>query len=333
MKKTLNEIAAAVNGRVIGDGNIVIERVSPLDAGQSGSISFLANPKYINHLDETKSSAVIVGKSISEANTNLLQVEDPYYTFKEVLLLLNPMPLVTKNHFHSTSVIENEVSLENPVQVDSLAYIGTGTKIGKGTCVGAMSYIGKNVKIGSDTYIHPRVTILDDSVVGDRVILHSGCVIGSDGFGNAKKNGKYEKIPQVGNVIIGDDVEIGANTTIDRATMGSTIIGQGCRIDNLVQIAHNVQIGEHTAIAAQTGIAGSTKIGNRVVIAGQVGMTGHINIGDDVIVSAQSGVTRDLKEKNYYMGTPAVVHRDYKKSTVLHQKLPEIYSRLKKLEK
>ncbi|MCP4724125.1 MAG: UDP-3-O-(3-hydroxymyristoyl)glucosamine N-acyltransferase [bacterium] len=333
MKKTLKELAELFDGNVIGDGNTVIDYVSSIEDGEKGSIAFLANPKYKKYLTDTGCSAVIVKRDIRESSTNLLQVDNPQDVFREIILLFNPPPEITEHSIHKTAVISDNADIGDPVQIKALTFVGDGSVIGKCSFIGEHSYIGKNVRIGENVYMHPRVTILDDCIIGDRVILHSGAVIGSDGFGNLMKNGKYHKIPQTGNVIVGDDVEIGANAAIDRAAMGSTIIGPGCRIDNLVHLAHNVELGENTALAAQTGIAGSTTVGKGVVMGGQVGIIGHLVIGDRVMLGAQAGVVKDIPSGEYYHGTLAKPHMKYKKIEALLNKLPELFQRLKSLEK
>ena len=333
MRKTLDELAQIVNGTVIGDGGIHISDVAKIEEGEKGKISFLANLRYEKYLKDTKASAVIVPRSISKSKTNLLQVDDPYLALRKILLLFHPFPGVTRHSIHSTAYIEKNAHIERPVQIGAFAYIGNDARISKRTVIGAYAYIGNEVYIGEHVLLHPGATILDRCIIGNRVIIHAGAVIGSDGFGYAKEKEKYLKIPQVGNVVIDDDVEIGANTTIDRATIGSTYIASGCKIDNLVQIAHNVKIGEYTAIAAQTGIAGSTKIGSRVALGGQVGIVGHIEIGDNSIIGAQSGVTKPVPKNSFYFGYPARDHKHVKNIEAFMKKLPDMYERIKQLEK
>ncbi len=333
MKKTLKELAELFNGTVIGDNAAIIDSVSPVENGCKGSIAFLANPKYKKFLSDTDCSAIIVKRDVTESSTNLLQVDDPQDVFRKILLLLKPPPEITESRIHPTSVIGKNTDLEDPVEIRALTFVGDGSLIGKYSIICEQTYVGKNVRIGENAFIHPRATILDNTIIGDRVIIHSGAVIGSDGFGNVFKEGKYHKIPQIGNVVVGDDVEIGANSTIDRAAMGSTVIGNGCRIDNLVQIAHNVELGDNTALASQVGIAGSTKVGKGVVMGGQVGIIGHLVIGDRVMLAAQSGVVKDIPEGEYYFGTLAKPHLKYKKIEALINRLPELFQRLKSIEK
>ncbi len=332
MQKSIAELAELVNGTVIGDGTVIISNISKIDEGKPNTISFLANPRYADCLKNTNASAVLVPRSISQSVTNLIQVDDPYSAFQSTSLLYHPRQEIIEHYIHPSVVIEDGVKIEEPVNIGPFVHIEQGVIIGEKSSIGSQCYIGKRAKIGKSVLLHPRVTILDESTVGARVIIHSGAVIGSDGFGYAKEENRYLKIPQIGNVVIDEDTEIGANVTIDRAAMGSTYIGIGCKIDNLVQIAHNVIIGDHTAIAAQTGISGSTKVGEHVVMAGQVGIVGHIEIGAHVIIGAQSGISKSVPPNSFYFGYPARDHRQAKKIEVLVKKLPEIYNRLKKLE-
>lgn len=329
MKKSLDGLAKLVNGTVIGDGAAIISDVAKIEEGSPGTISFLANPRYKKHLTDTKSSAVIVPRSVSDAKTNLLQVDDPYLAYREVVLLFYPFPKVTEHYIHPCTEIDESANIDSPVHVDDYVCIKKGARIGKGSKIGSRSYLGENVFIGNNVRLHPGVTVLDRCIIQDNVIIHSGAVIGSDGFGYAKESAKYRKIPQIGNVKICSDVEIGANCTIDRASIGSTTIGAGCKIDNLVQIAHNVVIGENTAIAALTGIAGSAVIGSNVVIGGQAGIIGHIKIGDNAIIGAQAGITKSVPPNSFYFGYPARDHKIIKKREALLNKLPDLFDKLK----
>jgi UDP-3-O-[3-hydroxymyristoyl] glucosamine N-acyltransferase len=328
----LDEIAKAVNGVVIGDSSTEIFDVSKIEEAVSGTITFIANDRYMKYLSGTGASAVIVSRSITSANTNLVQVDDPYRAFREVILLLHPVSVISENFIHPTALIANTVHITPPVYIGAFSCIEENVQIGKYTFIGAQAYIGRNVSIGENVYIHPKVAILADCSIGNRVIIHSGAVIGSDGFGYVKENGKYLKIPQLGSVVIDDDAEIGANTTIDRATVGKTYVGKGCKLDNLVQIAHNVIIGEDTAIAAQTGISGSTKIRPRVTMGGQAGIAGHIEVGENSIIGAQSGVTKSLPKDSFCFGTPARDHLKTKIIEALLHRLPELFNRVKQLE-
>ncbi|KPK96385.1 hypothetical protein AMJ80_00375 [bacterium SM23_31] len=333
MHKTLDELAKIVNGTVIGDGGILISDVTRIEEGEAGKISFLANPRYEKYLKDTKASAVIVPRSISEAKTNLLQVDEPYLAFRTIILLFYPFPGVSGHSIHTTAYIEKSAQIERPVQIGAFAYVGNDVRISRQTVIGAHAFIGNDVHIGEHVFLHPGVTILNRCIIGNRVIIHAGTVIGSDGFGFAKDKEKYLKIPQVGNVVIDDDVEIGANSAIDRATIGSTYIARGCKLDNLVHIAHNVKVGENTAIAGQTGIAGSTIIGSGVALGGQAGAVDHIEIGDNSIIGAQSGVLKSVPKNSFYFGFPARDHKHVKKIEAYMKKLPDMYERIKQLEK
>ncbi len=332
MHKTITELAEQVNGTVIGDGAVVISGISKIEDSHPETVTFLANQKYEKYLHDTEATAVLVPRSISESNTNLIQVDDPYGSFRVIALLFHPIPKVERHFIHPSAIINKNVSITEPVNIGAFVHIDESAVIKKNTSIGSHSYIGVNAKIGESVFLHPKVNVLERCLIGNRVILHAGVVIGSDGFGYSKENNCYLKIPQTGNVVVDDDVEIGANTTIDRATIGSTYIGVGCKIDNLVQIAHNVIIGDHTAIAAQTGISGSTKIGNHVTLAGQTGIVGHIEIGDNTIIGAQSGVSKSVPPNSFYFGYPARNHREAKKLEVYIRRLPELFDRLKELE-
>ena len=333
MNFTAGQIADQLNGIVIGDKEVDINSLSKIEEGVKGSLTFLANPKYTEYIYNTKASAAIVSddfKPTKEIKTTLIKVKDPYSSFTTLLELFN-----TNNTDESGISKLSEINKSS--KVSSSSFIGSFTIIGKNSIVEdkcfihEQVFIGDNVKIGSGTKIYPGVKILNDTVIGKNCIIHSLCCIGSDGFGFAPNDdGSYKKIPQTGNVIIEDNVEIGSNSTIDRATIGSTIIKKGVKLDNQIQIAHNVEIGENTAIAAQSGIAGSTKIGKNCMIGGQVGIIGHIKIGDNVKIQAQAGVTSDIESNSRITGTPAINYMNYNKSYIHFKNLPEI---LKKIDK
>lgn len=331
MKKTLGELADLVNGVVIGDKGEIISGISKIQDGLTGTISFLSNPKYEKYITETKSSAVLVPKTVSEAAVNLIQVDDSYLAFRQIALLFYPPEKISKHFVHPLANINKSAAIDSPVKVDAFAYIGSNVQIGSYSTIGVHTFIGKNVKIGKNVRIYPHVSLLDRCEIGDNVIIHSGTVVGSDGFGYVRKDSQYLKIPQTGNVVIEDDVEIGANCTIDRASIGCTHIGKGCKIDNLVQIAHNVVIGENTAIAALTGISGSVDIGSNVIIGGQVGFSGHIKIGNNSILGARAGVTKSIPSDSYYFGFPARDHKIMKKREALISRLPDMYEKIKRL--
>ncbi|MBI3753011.1 MAG: UDP-3-O-(3-hydroxymyristoyl)glucosamine N-acyltransferase [Deltaproteobacteria bacterium] len=332
-KKTLKELARFVGGDIAGDENIAISGVAGIDDAGKGDITFIANPKYIAKISSAKASAIIASPDVKrEEGKNFLYVKNPYLAFAKILALFNPPPAPDKGihpeaHIHHTAEIGSSVSIYPHVFVDEAVKIGDRVML----CPGV--YLGKGVSVGDDTILYSNVSVREGCYLGRRVIVHCNSVVGSDGFGFAKDGTKYYKIPQMGIVRIEDDVEIGACVTIDRATLGETVIKRGTKIDNLVQIAHNVEVGEDCIIVAQVGIAGSTKIGNRVTLAGQVGVVGHIEIGDDVIIGSQSGVAQGIFEKGVFSGSPAIPHREWLKAQNIFAKLPEMRKMLLELEK
>ena len=338
MRKKLRELAQWVDGTVIGDGEIEISGVAAVEEARAGEITFIANPKYLPKLSQTNASAIIVSKEVTQADKPLLCVTNPYLAFGKILTLFSQKPYQPKG-IDSNAWISPTARLGKDLTLYPFVYIGDRCSIGDRVTLYPGVSVGGDSSIGEDSIIHPNVSIYSGTIIGRRVILHSGVVVGSDGFGYVKEGKKNVKIPQVGTVEIEDDVEIGANTTIDRATLGKTIIRRGVKIDNLVQVAHNVTIGEDSIIVAQVGISGSTKIGNNVTLAGQVGVVGHIEIGDNVMVGAQAGVTHDLPADQGYVGSPALPHREFLRAITVFPKLPEmrkilieIEKRLKKIE-
>lgn len=331
--KTLKELAVLVGGDIAGDENTAISKVAGIDNAGQGDITFIANPKYIAMISSAKASAFIVSPDVkAQAGKNFLYVKNPYLAFAKLLALFNPLPLPYKGihpdaYIHRTAAIGSSVSIYPHVFIDEDAVIGDRVALYPGV------FIGRGAKVGDDTVLYSNVSVREGCSIGRRVIIHCNSVVGSDGFGFAKDGQKYHKIPQVGIVRIEDDVEIGACVTIDRATLGETVVGRGTKIDNLVQIAHNVTIGQDCIVVAQAGIAGSTKIGNRVTLAGQVGVVGHIEIGDDVIIGSQSGVAHDITSKGVFSGSPAIPHREWLKAQNIFAKLPEMRKTLLELEK
>ena len=294
--KTLAELADHVGGRVIGDGSVVLSKVAALDQAGPADISFLTHPRYRQYLPQCRAGAVIVGPggaSGSVGQHNFLECADPYIAFAKILQLFAPAESFEAAVSPRASVDPTAV-LDNSVTIFANAYVGPRARIGKGTVLHPGVYLGADTQIGAACVLHPNVVVRDACRLGDRVILHAGVVIGSDGFGYAGSGAQRIKIPQVGIVVVEDDVEIGANTTVDRATLGQTVIGKGAKIDNLVQIAHNVIVGEHSLIAAQAGVAGSARLGKNVTLAGQVGVVNHIKIGDGAIIGPQSGVGQSV---------------------------------------
>ena len=336
MKFKAAEIAQLLQGTVKGDANVEVSTLSKIEEGTEGTISFLANPKYEQFIYTTKASIVIVSKDFAPTDSissTLIVVEDAYQAFTQLLQ-------------HYNTIKNNKVGIEEFAKVDATAQLGDNVYIGSFSYIGTNVTIGNNVKIypnvtisdyvkiGDNTVIHSGTQVYNECIIGENCIIHSNVVIGADGFGFAPTaDGSFEKIPQIGNVLIEDNVEIGAGSTIDRATMGSTIIRKGVKLDNQIQIAHNVQIGENTVIASQSGVAGSTKIGRNCMIGGQVGIVGHITIGDFVQIQAQSGVNNDTASNTQLYGSPAMNAGDFKKSYVHFRKFPNIVKRIDELEK
>jgi UDP-3-O-[3-hydroxymyristoyl] glucosamine N-acyltransferase len=332
MKKRLKELAEWVDGTVVGDGEIEISGVAAIEEAQAGEITFIANPKYLPKLSETQASAIIVSKEVIQADRPLLCVANPYLAFAKILILFSHKPYQPKG-IDSNTWISPTAKLGRDLTLYPFVYIGDGCSVGDRVTLYPGVYVGENSTIGEDSILYSNVSIYSETSIGKRVILHSGVVVGSDGFGYVKEGKKNVKIPQVGRVEIEDDVEIGANTTIDRATFGKTIIRRGVKIDNLVQVAHNVVIGEDSILCAQVGISGSTKIGSNVTLAGQVGVVDHTEIGDNVMVGAQAGVTHRLPPNQGYVGSPALPHREFLRANAVFSKLPEMRKTLIEIEK
>lgn len=335
MEFSAKQIAAYLKGEILGDENVTVHTFAKIEEGIPGALSFLSNPKYTPYIYETQSSIVLVNRTFvpeKEVKTTLIKVDNAYESLAQLLTLY-------------------EASKPKKMGIDSLAYIAPSAKVGANVYVGAFAYIGENVEIGDNTQIYPHtfigdgaqvgcntliysgVNVYHDCRIGNEVVLHSGCVIGADGFGFAPAENGYEKIPQIGIVIIEDKVEIGANTCVDRATMGHTIVHAGTKLDNLIQIAHNDEIGANTVMASQCGVAGSTKVGEWCMFGGQVGLAGHIHVGDKVHVGAQSGIASNVKNGSVLMGTPAFDAKSWMKSTVIEKRLPEMYADLIALKK
>lgn len=335
MEITVGQIAALVNGIVEGDSDIKINNYSKIEEGKPGCLTFLANPKYEHYIYETQASVVLVRKDFvpeKKLSTTLIKVDDPYATIAQLLNMIGSMKL-QKSGLEEPHFIAKGINVPSDIYVGAFSYISNGVVLGKNVKIYPQCYVGDNVRIGDNVILYPGVKIYHDCVIGNNCILHSGVVVGGDGFGFAPENGAYKKIAQIGNVIIEDDVEIGANTTIDRATMGSTIVKKGVKLDNLIQIAHNVEVGEHTVIAAQAGIAGSAKIGSHNMIGGQCGFAGHITVGNNNQFGAQSGIPKSVGDDNILMGYPAVKHTDFARQAAFlknHAKVNAEISALKK---
>ena len=331
----VQEIAALVGGEVIGSGGESVEITGVASIAEAGCmhVTFLGNAKYLPALRLCGAGAVLVSHDFSETVSPIcIRVENPSMAFALLVKHFAPEEVLPVPGVHRSAVIGEGVKLGEGVTIGAQVVIEDGAVIGDRTVIGALTYIGRSARVGAGCLIHPRVTIGDRCVVGDRVILNSGVVLGSDGFGFELVNGKHVKIPQVGIVQIDDDVEIGANTTVDRARFGRTWIQEGTKIDNLVQIAHNVVIGKHCLIVSQVGISGSTRLGNYVTLAGQVGVVGHIEIGDQTVVSAQSGVSKSVAGKALYMGSPAMEAAEYREQVALVRRLPKLVAKVNALE-
>jgi UDP-3-O-[3-hydroxymyristoyl] glucosamine N-acyltransferase len=338
MEFSASQIAAIVNGEIIGSSSAIVTDLAKIEEGKEGTLSFLSNPKYEEFIYTTKSSICIVNKDFIPVkplplSLTLIKVENSYTCFAQLLELYDNLNK-KEAKIEQPSFIDNSAVIGSDLYLGAFAYIGKNVEIGNKVVIYPNVYLGDNVKIGSNTILHPGVSIYFGCKVGENCIIHAGTVVGSDGFGFAPNSeGVFQKIPQIGNVIIENNVEIGSNCAIDRATMGSTFIREGVKIDNLCQIAHNVDIGENSALAALVAVAGSAKIGKRVMIGGQAAINGHLSIADDTKIVGQSGVVKTVKEAVTLMGTPAIPLNDFKKSSVGFRKLPFILSKLEELEK
>lgn len=333
MKKTINEIASYLGGEVCGDGSTEISGVAGIEEAKPGHLSFVANPKYLKLLHTTRASAVVVGKDVPGAKIPVIKHPNPYYAFSKAIGLFHEPKKTYPERIDPTALLGKEMIIGKDVYIGPLVIIEDGVKLSDKVVILGGSFIGQDTVIGENSLIYPNVTVREDVFVGRNVIIHSGTVIGSDGFGYAKEKGKYHKIPQVGKVVLEDDVEIGANVTIDRATLGETRISKGTKVDNLVQIAHNVKIDENTIVCGQVGISGSTKVGKNVTLTGQVGLVGHIEIGDNVIVGAQSGVSKSLPPGKVFFGSPAREHSKARKTEAIVSLLPQYVEKIRDLEK
>lgn len=332
---TAGQIAGILEGEVHGNPEIAVHKLAKIEEGEKGSLTFLANPKYTAHIYKTKASITIVNKDFipeQHLETTLIKVEDAYKSFSKLLEYYN-------------QVKNNKIGIEEPVfksdsatfgdglYLGAFSYVGSNVVIGNNVKIYPNVYIGDNVRIGDNVVVFAGAKIYSESIIGNNCVVHSGVIIGADGFGfTPNSEGEFSKVPQTGNVILEDNVDVGAGTTIDRATLGSTILRKGVKLDNQIQIAHNVEIGEHTVIAAQTGVAGSTKIGKHCMIGGQVGIVGHIVIGNYVKIQAQSGIGRNIKDNEVLQGSPALNYGDFNKSYVHFKNLPKIINRIDNLE-
>jgi len=331
--RTLAELAELLGGTVVGDGATVIHGVAGIREAQPGDVTFLANARYDSHLFETRAAAVICSREPRDTLVPLLQVDNPYLAFQRVVRVFRPDPYRPPPGVHPSAIVAPDAEIGEGATVGPYCIVERGARIGPRTVLLGRCYIGIGSTIGEDGVLYPQVTVREECHIGHRCILHPGVVVGSDGFGFAFDEGRYHKVPQVGNVILGDDVEVGANTAIDRATTDSTRVGDGTKIDNLVQIGHNVQIGRHCIIVAQVGISGSTVLEDYVTVGGQAGLIGHIVVGRRATVAARSGVTKSVPEEGVVSGFPAVPHTVFKRLTAFLQKLPDLFQRTKDLER
>ncbi len=337
MEFTAATIAGFLKGEIEGNPNVKVTTVAKIEEGHEGALSFLANPKYEHYIYTTQSSVVLVNKDFipsAKINATIIRVPNAYEAFASLLSLVEQSK-PKKKGIHPTAVIETTAKLGADLFIGPYAYIGENCAIGDGCRIYPHVYIGDSTKIGKNCVINSGVKIYHECIIGNGCTIHAGTVIGSDGFGFAPQSeSEFMKIPQIGNVIIEDNVEIGANAAIDRATLGSTIIRKGVKIDNLVQIGHNVEVGENTVMAGQTGIAGSTKIGKNCMFAGQVGIAGHIKIADGVKIGAKAGIPNNIKEENsIVMGIPAIDYRKFQRSSIVFKGLPELKTKIETLEK
>jgi UDP-3-O-[3-hydroxymyristoyl] glucosamine N-acyltransferase len=332
MQKTLGELAEYVGGRVIGDPNVVIKSAATLGRAGEGDISFLANARYEKQVQTTKASAVIVGKETPKTNVPLLVVEDPYYAFMQIMVLLHGHRKHKKVGISPRASISDSAKVGVDCHIHDFVTISDEARIGDGCIIYPNVYVGQDVQIGNDNIIYPNVTIYDGCKIGNRVIINANSTIGEDGFGYASHKGMHHKIPQTGTVIIEDDVEIGACCGIERGTLGDTVIGQGSKLGDLVTIGHGTKIGAHCLLVAQVGIAGSTTLGHHCVVGGQVGIVGHINIGNNVTIAAQAGVINNIPDGKVVLGAPAIEANQGKRAYSMIEYLPEMRQNIRRLD-
>ncbi|WP_185153936.1 MULTISPECIES: UDP-3-O-(3-hydroxymyristoyl)glucosamine N-acyltransferase [unclassified Dysgonomonas] len=335
MSFTAQQIATVLNGTIEGDPSVEVTNFSKIEEGKPGTLTFLANPKYTNYIYTTKASIVLVNNDFVAEHPIEATLIRTFNAYASLAILLDfvEKSKPKKTGIEQMSFVSEKAVLEEDVYIGAFAYIADRAKIGKGSKIYPQSYIGEGVTIGENTIIYSGAKIYDGCQIGSNCIIHSGAVIGSDGFGFALEEDVYKKIPQLGIVIIADDVEIGANTTIDRAVMDATIIHKGVKLDNLIQIAHNVEVGENTVMAAQVGVSGSTKIGKQCMFGGQVGLGGHITVGDNANIGAQAGIISNVKANAKIIGAPAMPVKDFFRSSVVFPKLPEMYRQMAQLQR
>ncbi len=332
MPFTAADIARQLGGQVVGDGSIALTGFAPADRAQPGDLTFAENGEYFTRAEQSAASAILVDGQFASTGKVLIRVPNARVAFARVLPLFFPEPTFAPG-VHATAIVAPSARLDPTVHVGPWCVVGEGARIGARTVLQGGNHVGAACQLGQDVNLFPNVTLYPRTEIGDRVRVHAGTVIGSDGFGYVQDRDVHVKVPQIGNVIIRDDVEIGANVTIDRGALGPTVIGKGTKIDNLVQIAHNVEIGEHCLLLGQVGIAGSTKLGNYVILAGQVGLAGHLKIGNGVIIAAQSGVMHNIPDGEKWFGYPALPDKEFKREVIALRRLPELLKRVGELEK
>ena len=337
MEFSIKQIADFLNAEIVGDATLKLNNLSKIEEGVPGTLTFLSNPKYTNYIYTTKASACLVSRDFvpeKPLKTTLIKVDNPYECLAKLLSLVEGYKKGNKHGVHPSAIIDPSASIGEDVYIGAYAVIEAGVKIGANSKIYPHTFLDNNVVIGENTTLYSGVKVYDGCVIGKNCILHSGAVIGADGFGFAPDaQGVYNKIPQIGNVLIEDDVEVGANTTIDRATMGSTIIRKGVKLDNQIQIAHNVEVGTNTVMAAQSGVAGSTKIGESCMVGGQCGFAGHINIAPKCGFGAKSGIHNTIKESGFYQGYPAMTVGQFRRLSVIQKQLPDIVKKVYELDK
>jgi UDP-3-O-[3-hydroxymyristoyl] glucosamine N-acyltransferase len=332
MPFTAAEIAEHLGGEVIGDASLKLEGFAPADRAQAGDLTFAENENYFARAEQSAASAIIIDGPFSSARKVLIKVADARIAFAKVLPLFFPEPAFPPG-IHSTAIVPESAQVDPTAHIGPYCVLGEKVRIGPRSVLQGGNYLGPGCRVGEEVNLFPNVVLYGGTEVGNRVRIHAGTVVGSDGFGYVQDGGMHRKVPQIGSVIIRDDVEIGANVTIDRGALGPTVIGAGTKMDNLVQIAHNVTIGEHCLVVSQAGIAGSTKLGNYVILAGQVGVAGHLKIGNRVSVAAQSGVMHDIPDGEKWIWTPAQPDRQAKRQMIALQQLPELLRRVSELER
>ena len=332
MPYTAFDIAKLLGGQVVGNGELSLQGFAPADRAQTGDLTFAENENYFARAEQSAASAVLVDGPYTSSRKTLIRVPNARVAFAKVLRLFFPEPSFAPG-IHPTAIIPASAQLDPTVHVGPYCVLGEGVQIAPRAVLQGHNFIGANCHIGEETNLFPNVTLYANTEVGKRVRIHAGTVVGSDGFGYVLDNGTHRKVPQIGNVIICDDVELGANVAIDRGALGPTIIGKGTKIDNLVQVAHNVTIGEHCILVSQSGIAGSTKLGSYVILGGQVGLAGHLKIGNGASVGAQSGVMTNIPDGEKWLWTPAQPDRQAKRQMIALQQLPELFRRVKELER